>query len=257
MRYLKLLVVLCACLTAVLAVVEFAVESRPNPYAISEQTFALYGDDALEIVGPVEVEVGELARLSVAQGKVDWNCIPETLDSQIFGENNQKFVISFRKPGVYYVVAAVAFEDQVKSLTHKITVLGPPEPPKPPPTPVDPVDPVDPDVPINVELDVSLVKLSEKWCKNTNSNKRAVGPLAEVFKKVGNEIRDGHLTTTGEIINRTAVLNQELDLSRLSRLMSEIQVYLTTQADSGKLDTAEQHMVVWLSIAEGLGRYAN
>lgn len=226
----------------------------PEPYGMlnapSDAPVTLLGQET-GIIGPDSVVVGELARLEVAGEKVKWGCIPCTLDGQAYGENDSKFVCSFREPGVYNIIAAVYINETVDILQLPITVVAPTPPPEPtpPPTPDPPPGP-----PI-VIIDADLVADVAGWCQGANKNR--VREVAKVFVVVSDEIRRGVITTTGEIVNRTAVLNQRINLTGLNNLMSKLQTYLTTQADSGKLTTMQDHLTIWTSIAQGLNQYAN
>ena len=105
-----------------------------------------------EILGPQTVVIGELARLEVEGDKVAWDCVPTINDGQAFGENNQKFVCSFRKRGLYTIVAAVYRDDDVLIMKFPIQVGAiTPDTPDEPDEPVDPVKPV-------VSADPVLVK---------------------------------------------------------------------------------------------------
>jgi len=224
----------------------------PEPYGVCNAPGPLLG--ALVepgIIGPDAVEIGELARMETAGEKVKWDCIPQIADGQTYGENGTKYVASFRKPGVYTVIAAVYLQEEVHILQLEITVEGPPEPVVVvPPTPPGP----EPDpFPINI-VDPVLVEQVATWCKGTS--KRKVKEVAQVFVTVSSEIASGRLSTTGEIINRTAILNKEINLVGMNNLMTRIQTYLTMQADSGSLVTLQDHLTVWKSIAQGLNQYA-
>lgn len=203
-----------------------------------------------DIMGPKNVVVGELARLEVEGDKVAWDCIPTINDGQSFGENNQKYVCSFRKEGLYTIVAAVYRDDQVKIMKFPIQV-GETEPSEP----NEPVVPIEPTIPV-INPDLELVKEVVQWCKDTSSDKAQCQLVADVFDIVSNEIEDGELNTTSEIIDRTAELNRDIEISDLASLMGKLQAYLTQEADAGRLETVEQHLIVWKSIQEGLAKYA-
>lgn len=203
-----------------------------------------------EIMGPKTVVVGELARLEVEGDRVAWDCVPTINDGQSFGENNQKFVCSFRKRGLYTIVAAVYKDDDVKIMKFPIQVGEiTPDTPDEPDEPVDPVKPV-------VSADPVLVKETVKWCETTSSDKAQCQLVAVVFDTVSGEIESDDLTSTSEIIERTAELNRDIEIGDLASLMGRIQAYLTQEADAGRLDSVEQHLVVWKSIAKGLTEYA-
>ena len=225
----------------------------PEPYGMLNAPVQLLGVQDLGIIGPDSVEIGELARMEVDGDIVKWDCIPHILDGQSYGESGRNFVASFREPGVYNVIAAVytvgtddgMLEEDVQILHLPITVKGPPEPI----VIVPPVYPVDPSV-----IDQQIVSQVIEWCNG--ANQRRVKDVANVFAVVSTEIEEGVITTTGEIVNRTAVLNQSINLNGLGSLMNQIQNYLTTQADDGNLVSVKDHLKVWKSIAMGLYQYA-
>lgn len=200
-----------------------------------------------EIMGPQTVVVGELARLEVEGDKVAWDCVPTIMDGQAFGENNQKFVCSFRHEGLYTIVAAVYRNDEVLIMKFPIQVGDV--------AVVEPVEPIEPVKPV-VSVDPVLVSETVKWCKSTTSNKAQCQLVANVFDVVASEIESDNLETTIEIIERTAELNQDIEIGELASLMGRIQAYLTQEADAGRLESVEQHLVVWKSIAKGLTEYA-
>ncbi|MHC4372096.1 MAG: hypothetical protein ACYSW8_31200 [Planctomycetota bacterium] len=202
-----------------------------------------------EIMGPKTVVVGELARLEVEGDKVAWDCVPTINDGQSFGDNNEKYVCSFRKKGLYTIIAAVAKDGDVKIMKFPIQVGTVDVEPEDPEEPEDPVKPV-------VSADPVLVKETVKWCESTSSDKAQCALVANVFDIVSGEIESEDLKSTAEIIERTAELNQDIEIGDLASLMGRIQAYLTQEADAGRLDSVEQHLVVWKSIAKGLTEYA-
>lgn len=235
--------VLCAGVLVVIAAIAGG-EALQNPYgdSIPEPVMLKFVGDP-EIAGPGEVEIGELARLSVEGEKVAWDCVPHIPDGQAFGENNQSYVASFRTPGLYTVIAAVYSNDEVNILSFPIDVRGPPEPVKPP-------------VPEDNRFDEVLIQDVISWCQASAANRDRVMGIATVFGYVAIEIQEGKLVSAQDIINRTAILNKEVDTSGLGPLLSDIQTELTSRSDSGTLRTVDDHLVVWKSIAEGLERYA-
>lgn len=203
--------------------------------------------DGSSIAGPSEAAIGELVRLQVKGEQVKWQVLPPVSDVETYGEANEKCVISFRRNGEYTVVAAVLSGGKLSLQTIKIVVGGfvaPPGPgPGPGPTPT-------------IKVDTDLSAKVRQWAVEAKVDKVSAGKLSGSFSQVANEVQAGDLTTTGEIISRTASLNQSLTLKGFDGVMAKIQAYLTQQADSGALTTPEQHVVVWYSIAQGLETYA-
>jgi hypothetical protein len=197
-------------------------------------------DAAVEVIAENDVlAVGQLARLQ-ASG-----------DNQAYGEGNLSYCISFREPGEYTVVAAILAGENVHVVKYvlqvegPVTVVVPDEPP-----------PVDPPVVDPIMADPALVQKVQAAAVKARANKTRTADVGEVFAKVAEEIRDGSLKQGGEITNRTALLNRELNLSGLGQLMGSLQTIILQAEENGRLDDAEGYLVVWLSIAEGLGKYA-
>jgi len=236
-------------LIAIVAAAVFAGETyldakTPELWKQTTETM-LFQEGTPVIIGQGEALVGELVRLEALGELVDWSCLPLTEDLQEYGENDQKCVVSFRNPGTYNVIAAV-YKDGVVSVLHlSIIVVGP-------------VVPV-PDIPIpdiTVDIDQKLIDTVAKWCVDSRANKSNVEDLATVFQMVALEIQSGELTTTTGIIARTAELNQEIDLTGLGNVLSKIQKYIIEKSDIGELEDIASHLTVWMSIAEGLNKYA-
>jgi hypothetical protein len=207
-------------------------------------------DAAVEVIAENDVlAVGQLARLQASGDKADWSCVPDS--AQAYGEGNLSYCISFREPGEYTVVAAILAGENVHVVKYvlqvegPVTVVVPDEPP-----------PVDPPVVDPIMADPALVQKVQAAAVKARANKTRTADVGEVFAKVAEEIRDGSLKQGGEITNRTALLNRELNLSGLGQLMGSLQTIILQAEENGRLDDAEGYLVVWLSIAEGLGKYA-
>lgn len=200
------------------------------------------------ISGPTESVVGQLIRLSVKGDQVRWQCLPPVEDMETFGQFNERCVISFRANGQYTIIAAVLNGKDVTLETTKVVVGGA--------TIAVPT----PNTPINnggAKINTELAAQVRSWCIDSKVDKTQAGKLAGSFNQVSVEITSGKITTTGEIINRTASLNQSLELKGFDGVMAKIQAYLTQQADNGTLSTPDQHAVVWASISSGLTTYAS
>lgn len=213
-----------------------------NPLNVSERdSIGSYS----EVVGQDVAEVGELVRF-LAEGEiVKWQCLPDTPDSESYGEFNENYVVSFRQAGVYTVVTAIYNAGELEIFTQEVTIEGPALP-----IVVDPVVIVIPQ-----RIDESLVDRVEGWATKYRVQKSTCLQLAENFESVVADIQVGLLLTPGQIILETADLNSGLKLSR--NLMAELQGYINSQADIGELRTLEQHIGVWLSIAKGLRNAAS
>lgn len=196
---------------------------------------SLGGDAAF--VGQEKAEVGELCRF-LAEGEiVRWECLPPTADSESYGAQNENYVVSFRAPGVYTVIAAVYKDSELTIHTQPVSVAGGGVV-------------VDPTVPVATEINQELSAKVVGWVTKYSVPKDTCIKLASNFNQVARMIQSGQLKTADEIISKTAELNATLTLDE--NLMAELQAYLTAQSDVGNLKTPEQHAVAWNSIAKGL-----
>lgn len=189
----------------------------------------------VELVGQETATVGELCRF-LAEGEiVRWECLPQTSDSESYGDHNENFVVSFRAPGIYTVIAAIYKEGDLSIHSQPVTVDG---------------VRTDPTVPIPTILNTELAMKVKGWAQKYKVPKETCIKLASNFNQVASQISAGTLKTPSEIISTTAEMNQDLTLDE--NLMAELQAYLTSQSDIGNLKTPEQHKIVWQSIAKGL-----
>lgn len=192
-----------------------------------------------EFVGQEVAEVGELVRFLAEGELVRWECLPKTSDSDSYGTNNENYVVSFRSPGIYTVIAAIYVQNELSIHSQAVTVEG------------APVIVPDPIVPVpSPTVDVGLVNRVKTWVVKYQVPRDQSLSLARNFEAVQALISDGSLTTPGQIITKTAELNSDLKLNE--GLMAELQAYLTSQSDVGNLTTAKDHILVWSSIAKGL-----
>jgi len=203
--------------------------SMPLAFFVGNQRFSFQS----EFIGQETAEVGELVRFLAEGELVKWECLPHTSDSESYGDHNENFVVSFRKPGTYTVVAAIYNEGKLDIHTQEVKVGG---------IVVDPIKPIG--------IDAELVSKVAEWVQKYKVDPVICQQLSANFTKVAVEIQEKKVSSPGQIITRTAELNSDLKLNE--GLMAELQAYLTSQADAGNLMTAEQHLVVWNSIAAGL-----
>jgi len=205
----------------------------------TEPTFVGY---KAEFIGQDVAEVGELVRFLAEGDIVRWECLPQTTDSESYGDANENYVVSFRKPGVYSIIAAIYVDGDLSIHTQPVTVEGPP-------VIIPPVVPVEPEV-VLPKIDVALAGKVEGWCRKYKVDSETCVLLASNFSQVAELAEKGDLVTPGQIISKTAEMNADLTLDE--NLMAELQAYLTSQSDLGNLKTAAQHVISWNSIAKGL-----
>jgi hypothetical protein len=192
-----------------------------------------------EFIGQDSAEVGELVRFLADGEIVRWDCLPKTSDCESYGEFGENFVISFRTPGLYTIIASIYTDGALTIHTQDVQV-GPKD--------IEVI--VDPILPENVLVfDMDLVKKVKGWASKYNVDTKTCDSLSSNFMTVVKMVEDGHLVTPHQIIQKTVDLNSNLTLNK--SLMSDLQLYLTSQSDVGNLLTPEQHIVVWRSIAAG------
>jgi hypothetical protein len=238
-------------------------EALQQPYGDTNRDIAVVAQQVPEpvIFSDVEViaendvlEVGELGRLEASGEKADWSCVPDSADGQSYGPGNLSYCISFREVGQYTVVAAILADGEVHVVKYTLQVEGPVTVIVDPPVVDPPV--VDPPTDI-IQADPELVAKVQAAALRSHASKTRTGDVGEVFATVAEEIRSGDLSGSTNVINRTAVLNRELNVSGLGKLMGSLNVIIMQQDESGKLDDDEGCLEVWLSIAEGLNNYAS
>ncbi len=228
----------------VLAFIAFAV---PVGYSVYDSNDVAPYTPVVEgsgILGPQTANVGEMVRLSASGEQVEWKCLPENKNIQVYGDNNNNLVASFEAPGVYTIFAARNEGGELHADLIQINVGG-----VAPPKPVTPGTPA----PVTGELSAQV----SSWCKAAAVDKTAAGNLAANFETAASEINLGTLKDAQSIIARTAELNATLTLKGFDPVMGQLQAYLTTESDAGRLVTAEQHNIVWRQIAAGLKEYSS
>ena len=212
------------------------------------------------IVGQDAAEVGELVHLSAKGKDVEWTVLPPVADTQVFGENGQNMVVSFRKPGTYTVVAAILDDHgvHINTLEIKVDVDAPIGP-----DPGDSDDNSGPDGPVVpkptpdvVVIENPLAKKVANLAKDGNMTPEIAAQLGLIFNRVAEEIDTGKLVTAQGVITRTAGLSRELSLRDYADTMDSIQRILSAKAENGELDSMEQHATVWKSISEGFIIYS-
>jgi plastocyanin len=184
-----------------------------------------------EIMAPHEAEVGELVRFYYPAGTITWD-IP--VNDYTLSNDNRTLHLSFRKAGVYEIVAAATVGTRVEIRRHTITV-GTPEP-EVPPTPPAPPEP---------ETHPMVAKVYD-WCKD-NDAPANIGTLADNFEQAATEASD-----IDSLLKMTADLNRSSDLKGCSRVMALIQQSLF---DNMQTEDFDAHVECWNAIAEGIRNY--
>lgn len=208
------------------------------------------------ILGPDVGLVGELIRVKASGDSVRWLVLPETTDTQTFGENNENMVVSFRRNGTYSIIASVHNEDGTHTI-HKLEIIISNGLPMPEPDLAPPQNPEPTPAPEPLAPESEIAKAVLKWCNETQPNKDIAAQLANNFLVVAAQIKQGELTDPYEIVARTAELNSKLQLKGFDVVMAGIQSILTQLEESGELSDAERHEHLWRMFASGLLGYVD
>lgn len=183
-------------------------------------------------------EVGELLRLDATESTVDgltWQIIPKTNDFEVI-ENGRRAFFSSRTPGSEYLVILAGAKDGKAYLKHhKIRVRG--ELPAPGPKTID----------LKISEWLDLVPESE-------FKKEDAIRVATAFEETASKLQAGEMDVDN-MLEATAVANvvalgERLEdwKAFLTELGTEMQIYV----DSGQLETREQFLEVWATVAKGL-----
>ena len=182
---------------------------------------------------PDAATVGELVKLDASQSVADsykWIILPESDDFLVY-DGGARAVFSAREPGEYRFVLAVAKNGTVDVITHVVTVRGPPKPP----------------------TTNDLAAWVAFWTRTSRLPREEALALASSFESVASRVDT--LKTPKEWIKATAEANREAlgkNITRWVPLLDKIGAALKKMAETGLLETPEQHAKVWLKIAEGL-----
>lgn len=211
------------------------------------------------IIGQDAAEVGQMLHLSAKGRDVEWTVLPKVEDTQVFGDNDQKMVVSFRKPGKYTVVAAILDDDGVHINVLEITVAGEevvrPKPATDDSKPTPPVVPEPTPDPYPQILN-QTGKLVANWSSEANVPAEIALEAASIFNKVAREIEAGRILTAQGVVARTAGLARSLPLQEYASVMQNVQQMLNSKAQNGELTTMGQHAKVWRDVAAGFAAHA-
>jgi len=184
------------------------------------------------IIAKEQAEVGQLVRLSVEADADDymWIVVPASEDFEIYAEG-QKAVFSARKPGSYLFIAAFCKNNKVSLLRHILKVKGPPKPINPP------------------GPNASILELIPYWCHKYNIPPETSATLSKNFSTVAAKAAAGGFESVQELISSTADLNKGTEATRL---LDAITKYIVAKAQSGELETMQDHIMLWNRIAAAL-----
>lgn len=185
------------------------------------------------LVAPDQIRVGELCRLDVSESVADsfeWLLVPQTPDFEVFADG-RRAVFSARIEGEYQFIVACAKGGTVDVVSHVIRVVGPP------PMPV--TDSLAEWIPFWNWVEM----LPQDECK----------ALAASFEEIA--ARQDELTKPEDWLRATAEANRAVLGDRLPAwkpMLDKIGTALRKRAESGALDTPEEHAAAWLEVAKGL-----
>ena len=192
-------------------------------------------------------DVGQLIRLRTKGDDVTWTVLPWVPDHQAY-DHGESFVVSFRQPGRYSVIASVSLAGKA-AIRQIELVIGDTPTPEPSPNPEPGPKPVE------NTWDAKFAN----WIPP--AGKTFAPKLAGVFEDVAGKIQvkldKGELLTAELVIemtlagNRAALTGAPGDWTAFrDGLSSELQ----RLAQAGSLTSMPQHKAVWLEIAAALRR---
>lgn len=196
----------------------------------------------------VQVEVGELVRLTAGGDAVAWTSVPAVADWLSYGDANGACVMSFRRVGEYTVVVAVAAVGNVEQ--RKIVIqVGTPEPgPGPIPGPAASA------------WDGKIAA----WLAGNPAAKQGAARLADSFASVAANVEAklaaGELMTVDQVVALTVTANQSALVGvggDWTAFRSSLSAELQRMATTGELTTMRQHVDNWKLIAAALRRVAS
>lgn len=178
--------------------------------------------------------IGELVRLDVSASNATsfkWLLVPESDDFLVY-DAGARAVFSARTAGEYrFIVACGAEDGSVDVITHVVTV---PEPPSKP-------------------VSNSLAEWIPYWNWNMDLPQSECLALANSFDDIAD--KQATLPEPKDWIEATAAANREVLGDRIDAwapMLDKIGAKLLKMAESGALQTPEEHAKVWREIARGL-----
>jgi hypothetical protein len=186
--------------------------------------------EALEISAPKTAKVGELVIMTVGSEADSIKWITPTKDFATF-ENGRIAVFSARSAGEYRFICSISANNIADVKEVIIYVKGPPKPP----------------------TGNDLSEWIPFWVASMDLDASVAQKLAGSFEAVANSVTP--LSTPAAIIKATKEANLAAlgpAQSEFKPLLAKIKASLANLAKQGKLQTAEQHKIVWLQIAKGL-----
>jgi len=199
----------------------------------------------------IQVEIGELGRLSVDKSKgvsFVWKCLPDGIDYKEY-KSGRELVFSSGTLGDYLCVVSSAKDDEVEQKIIKIKVVAqgtkPINPDDPqPPTPPQPVVPGLPGEVIGwANAVVSPGKVMEAQS------------LAAAFDAVAVQIEAGAAITADDVADATRDATHSAlgaSLPAWTGFLKNLESYLQKERLKGTLVTVEDHVKIWKEIASGL-----
>lgn len=202
------------------------------------------------------VVVGQQVKITVEDGtSVAWTVEPPIPDLTTYGDRNESSVSSYRTPGKYTVIAAVAtgtgYKDASVSLRrYSVVVAGetpvnPTPGPDPGPTPVDPPGPVPTPV-VNEFSDLA------KLVPDKAEAKRLAAALRETADEVDTLVKKRKLLSPDEIVALSQEANEKAlgsSITKWDKFFTATEDVLTRLAKDGKLNTMTDHVKVWNELA--------
>lgn len=207
-------------------------DARPEPAAVTASAEASEAKIVLD--APSTARIGELVRLDVSASNAasfKWLLVPESDDFLTY-DAGARAVFSARTAGEYrFIVACGAEDGSVDVVTHVVRV---PEPPSKP-------------------VSDSLAEWIPYWNWSMDLPQSECLALADSFDDIAD--KQATLSEPKDWIEATAAANREVLGDRIDAwtpMLDKIGAKLLKMAESGALQTPEEHAKVWREIARGL-----
>ena len=217
-------------------------ESEPKPVPAAKIDFQVSVEDGqnahVSYNGTTSyAKIGQLVRFDLSNSLADsykWLIITKTPDFETY-DNGSKAVVSFREPGEYRFVVAVAKGGTVDVFTHLVIVRAPPSEP----------------------VNGTLADYIPYWLYDSGLPTVEAQMLAASFERTANAITAD--MSPEQIIKYMADSNRAAMGAALTDwvpLLQKITVVCDRLTTNGDLMTVPQYKSVFLDIAKGLRRYA-
>lgn len=197
---------------------------------------------------PENIKVGELVVLDTAGSDSDnfaWRVIPHTENFMVIDER-KRAVFSSGKPGEYIFIVSALIDGKVETAAYIATVGGAPAPF---PQPDDPSPTPGPSPSSGLAGQVT------SWLQQMQANPSECRALRRSFNSVLLGMQSGVLKEAEDIVaaQKTATaLAFRTNAPRWAGFKEQLRQNLNALRDQGRLETTNDHMMVWSEIIAGI-----